>query len=470
MQTKQIPTEEALRYCSIEEGHFFDRKAAEIKGAKVQKIAVAFANADGGEFCIGVKDEKQEADPQKRWAGAEHIEDFNSHIQALSEVKPTLPVTFTFLRSPLSPNYVLKVEIEKSTSVHATTDKTVYERRGAASLPADPERITQISFEKGATSYEDYTVESGLAEDVVDSKEIASFLSYYSPSTDPLELAASKNLIDRKTFKPRVVGLLLFSDDPPSHVPKKCSVRIVRYETKEDDPERDQLVSNISVEGNIYNLIHKTVDQVKSIMSSVKVWTAQGPKAMEYPHETIWEIITNAIIHRDYSISDDVQIFIFNNRIEVVSPGRFPGFVTKDNFLDVHLARNHRIVNLLGKYKNPPNQDIGEGLNTAFRKMRDWKLQAPQVLEEGNYIRVIIPHASLATPQEAVMEFLDKHPQITNAQGREITGIRSENAMKSEFYKLRDAGIIEMVPGLKGNKAAWQKTGSEAQSDGTLFS
>ena len=111
---------------------------------------------------------------------------------------------------------------------------------------------------------------------------------------------------------------------------------------------------------------------------------------------------------------------------------------------------------MLSRYKNPPNKDIGEGLNTAFQKMKDWRLRNPEVIDEGNYVRVIIPHAPLATPQEAIMEFIGKHGAITNRQARDITGIKSENAMKSEFYKLKDAGLIEMIPELKGNKAAWR--------------
>lgn len=88
--------------------------------------------------------------------------------------------------------------------------------------------------------------------------------------------------------------------------------------------------------------------------------------------------------------------------------------------------------------------------------MKDWRLRSPEINDEGNYVRVVIPHAPLATPQEIIMEFLNKHPTITNKQARDITGIKSENAVKSEFYKLRDAGIIEMIPELKGSKAAWR--------------
>jgi ATP-dependent DNA helicase RecG len=457
LETKIITAADALQLSTKQEDHFFERKAAAIKGAKLQKIAVAFANADGGEAYVGISDEKDEPDATKRWAGAQNIEDYNQHIQALAEVQPALPMDLAFLKADGQHGYVLRIQIEKSHAVHKTTDGTVYERKGAQSLPVnDPARITALSFAKGAVSYEDYSLDNAVAEDVVDSPYLSEFLTDYSPSTDPLELALNKNLIDRRSFKPKVAGVLLFSADPASLMPKKCSVRIVRYETKEEDPERDHLGPIETIEGPLYQIIHKTVNRVTGIMSSINVWTTDGPKAMAYPPETLWEIVVNAIIHRDYSMSDDVQILVFDNRIEVLSPGRLPAFVTRENILDVRYARNPRIVGMLSRYKSPPNKDIGEGLNTAFQKMKEWRLRSPEILDEGNYVRVVIPHAPLATPQEAIMEFLGKQGTITNRQARDITGIKSENAVKAEFYKLKDAGLIEMVPELKGNKAAWR--------------
>lgn len=457
METKTITAADALLLSTKQEDHFFDRKAAAIKGAKLQKIAVAFANADGGEAYVGVADEKDEPDPAKRWTGAPNIEDYNQHIQSLTEIQPALPMDLAFLKAEGKHGYVLRIQIEKSQAVHKTSDGTVYERKGAQSLPVnDPSRITALSFAKGAVSYEDYSLENAMAEDVVDSPRLSEFLADYSPSTDPLELALNKNLIDRKSFKPKVAGVLLFSTEPASLMPKKCSVRIIRYETKEEDPERDHLGPIESVEGSLYAVIHKTVERVTAIMSAINVWTTDGPKAMAYPPETLWEIVVNAIIHRDYSMSDDVQVLIFDNRIEVLSPGRLPAFVTKENILDVRYARNPRIVGMLSRYKSPPNKDIGEGLNTAFQKMKEWRLRTPEIIDEGNYVRVVIPHTPLATPQEAIMEFLQKQGRITNKQARDITGIKSENAVKSEFYKLKEAGLIEMIPELKGNKAAWR--------------
>jgi ATP-dependent DNA helicase RecG len=458
METKSISSSDALLLATKQEDHFFERKAAEVKSAKLQKAAVAFANADGGEIYVGIADAKGEPESTKRWRGANHIEDYNQHIQALVEVQPSLPMELAFLKADGLNGYVLRIQIEKSQAVHKTSDGTVYQRRGAQSLPVvDPALITALSFAKGAVSYEDAALENALAEDVVDSKYLGEFLSDYSPSSGALELALNKNLIDRKSFKPKVAGILLFAPDPAVLMPKKCSVRIVRYETKEEDPERDHLGAIELVEGPLYQLIHRSVARVTEIMSAINVWTVDGPKAMSYPPETLWEIVVNALIHRDYSMSDDVQIHIFNNRIEILSPGRLPGFVNKENILDVRYARNPRIVGMLSRYKEPPNKDIGEGLNTAFQKMKEWRLQSPEITDEGNYVRVLIPHTPLATPQEAIMEFLAKHGSVTNRQARDLTGIKSENAVKREFNKLKDAGLIEMIPELKGNKATWRR-------------
>ena len=457
MHVKEITKIDAIALASLPEDHFYDRKAAQIKGAKLQKIVCAFANADGGDVYVGISDDKEEADPEKRWVGAQTIEEFNQLIQSTIEIQPTPPITFEFLKSPISNHYILHIQVEKSQSVHQTSDGTVYERKGAQSLPIkDAARITALGFAKGTFSYEDTQIDSAEAEDIVDSNEIKVFLLEYSPATDPLDFSINKNLIDRKNFRPKACGLLLFSAEPGSLIPKKCSVKIIRYETKEDDPERDHLSFTETFEGSIYPLIKASVQRVTDIMSNIKVWTTEGAKSMMYPPETIWEIVVNAIIHRDYSLSDDVQILIFDNRIEVISPGRLPGFVNRDNILDVRYARNPKIVGILSKYKNAPNKDIGEGLNTAFQKMKEWKMRSPEIIEDGNYVKVIIPHASLATPQEAIMEFLSRNNTITNKQARDITGIKSENAVKSEFYKLRDTEKIEMIPELKGNRAAWR--------------
>jgi len=101
---------------------------------------------------------------------------------------------------------------------------------------------------------------------------------------------------------------------------------------------------------------------------------------------------------------------------------------------------------------------MGEGLNTAFQKMKEWRLKEPTITVEGNYVKVIIAHNPLATPDETIIEYLNNNSLIKNRQARQITNIKSENVMKQVFYKLRDKELIEPVYSTTGTKiVAWRK-------------
>ena len=448
-----------MEIANRDESHFFDIKQGEVSGKAVQKAAAAFSNADGGELIIGIKDKKTGAPLNERWEGIADIERLNGHLQALFDVKPALDIKYEFLKREKAEGYALHVLIEKGTQVCTTADGTIYIRQGAQSLTVkDPERIQQLSFAKGASSFEDALLSDLPAEQIVDAPELSSFLADYSPKTDPLEFALNQNLLDFKSWQPRTVAALLFHPAPSAVIPRKCAIKITRYETKEDDPERDHLAEQATIEGPSYQLIHAAVAKVTEIMSSIEVWSTDGLKTLEYPPEAIWETVVNAVIHRDYSISDDIQILIFDNRIEILSPGKLPGYVNIENILNARFSRNPKIVRTLNRYKNAPNKDLGEGLNTAFQKMKEFGLKEPIITEEGNYLKVVLPHLPLAAPTVAIMEFLKSHDQITNRQARDITGIKSENLVKIEFYKLRDEGHIERVPNLAGPKSAWRLT------------
>ena len=114
---------------------------------------------------------------------------------------------------------------------------------------------------------------------------------------------------------------------------------------------------------------------------------------------------------------------------------------------------------MINKFEDPPNRDIGEGLNTAFEAMRRLKLRIPEIQENENSVTVYIYHEPLASPEETVLKYLDKKVSITNSEARVITGIKSENTMKQVFNRLRNQGLIELVPDRHGANSAWQKVG-----------
>lgn len=459
METRQVTQQEALDFCTRLEDHFFDRKDLRISGASLQEHAVAFANADGGELVIGISDEKSEPEPNLRWAGALNPEAFNAHLQNLTLITPGLRLRTEFLSCVNFSGLVLRIFLEKGLDVHQTTAGEVFVRFGAQKLKLkDPQKVMELKFAKGASKYEEQNLPALNTEIIEHGKELQIFLAGYSPSTDSLDFIVKQNLVDANNWTPKVSGALLFADEPQAVMPTKCGIKIIRYETREEEPERDHLASSKTVEGPLYPLIKSAVDTIKEEMSKVSVWTTEGLRTLSYPPEAIWEVLVNAVIHRDYSISDDVQVLIYNDRIVVKSPGRLPGSVTVKNILDSRFARNSQIVRILNKYPDPPNHDLGEGLNTTFQKMKEFRLQPPVIEEKGNYVEITLPHAPLAQPTEVILRFLAVNSEITNRQARELTGIRSENLVKIEFYKLRQAGYLEMIPDKKGASAAWRAT------------
>src|SRR5439155_421265 len=258
--------------------------------------------------------------------------------------------------------------------------------------------------------------------------------------------------------KPTVAAILLFEEEPKAALPKRCAIKVLRYKTIERIGSRDTLAFDpLTVEGCLYDQIAAAVNETVRVVEDVQVLGPSGLENIKYPHETLHEIITNAVLHRDYSLASDIQIRIFDNRIEVESPGRLPGHITPENILTEQFARNGTIVRLINKFPDPPNKDVGEGLVTAFRAMHALRLKDPIIRENGASVTVEIRHERLASPEEAVLAYLDQHAEINNAVARQITGISSENKVKDVFYRLRNAGKLERVPGRQGSASAWRR-------------
>lgn len=255
--------------------------------------------------------------------------------------------------------------------------------------------------------------------------------------------------------KPVVAGVMLFAAEPQVVLPK-ATVKIYRYKTADEVGTRDTLAFDpIAIDGNAYHQIYDAVSKAKEIAEDIPVLGEAGLEKIAYPTEAIHEVITNAVIHRDYSLADDIHIRIFDNRIDVQSPGTLPGHVTPDNILEERAARNPKLVRLLNKFKNPPNKDVGEGLNTAFEAMRKLKLRDPVIRQSDSGVLVSLRHERLGTPEELIVQYLKDHTEINNSVARQICFIGSENKIKRIFQKMIDAGLIQRIEGRSLNKTGY---------------
>lgn len=441
----------------LEEGHFLDLKAREIAPAKLIFHAAAFANSAGGEIYVGV----DEVGAVRTWRGFNSVEDANGHVQVLHDIfQGNSLVTVTFLRGAGVAGFLLHLIIEKSREIIAVGGE-VYVRASAQKLPvklSSHSEIERLRLDKGLATYEDMPLPDVAPARVTDSLTVTEFMIEAVPVSESVPWLRSQQLLVDEGV-PTVAAVLLFDDEPQVVLPKRCAIKVLRYKSSAKEGQRDQLAGNpLTFEGPLTRQIRDAVAAVIEMVEATTVQTPQGLRQVRYPPETLHEIITNAVLHRDYSIATDVQVRAFDNRIEIESPGTLPGHITPANILDEQYARNGKIVRLINKFPDPPNKDVGEGLNTAFQKMRDLGLKSPQIADDGNKVIVTIRHERLASYEEQIIEYLLAHREIRNSIARELTGEGSENTMKRVFEKMMDAKQIYRDPERKGSATTYLLT------------
>lgn len=439
----------------LEEGHFGDLKAIDVAPGKLTRTIAAFANADGGELYIGIdEDTTSEA---RKWRGFSRVEDANGHIQPFEALFPLgTDFDFYFLSCEGECGFLLQVQIRKTSDIKRATDGIVYIRRSAQNLPVSTqEHLRRLEYVKGIQSFETEVIDAE-AEVITNSVPTIDFMLQVVPSAEPAPWLTKQRLL--RNNRPTVAGALLFAEEPQALLPKRCGLKIYRYKTKDAEGARESLAfTPITIEGHLYAQIHEAVTQATAVVEEIKRLGDATLESIQYPIEAIHEIITNAVLHRDYSIADDIHIRVFDNRIEVESPGRLPAHITVANILDERFARNGSLVRIINKFPEPPNKDVGEGLNTAFAAMRKLGLKPPVIQDCDMSVLVSIRHEVLASPEQLILEYLESHATIRNKTAREICNINADYIVKDIFGRLVDRRIIERVPGTDRGSTAYQQ-------------
>ncbi len=450
LKIERIYPTQAEKIRLLDEGQFADVKGREIAPKKLSSHISAFANADGGDLYIGITDK------ERLWKGFTNIEDANGHLQIFESLFPLgTDFQYEFLQCEGYQGIVLHVQINKTQGIVKASDGQPYIRRGAQSLPVNtPEKMKRLEFAKGVGSFETEPTNASK-ETITDSDVAKKFIQEVVPTTQPEPWFRKQTLI--RDDRPTVAGLLLFADEPQAVLQKHCGIKVYRYKTREVAGFREVLADTpLTIEGCLYEQIKAAVKTTQEITESIPKMGATGLEAILYPPETLHEIVTNAVLHRDYSIKDDIHIRIFDDRVEVQSPGRLPAHITVANILDERFARNGALVRILNKFPDPPNKDVGEGLNTAFREMINLGLKQPIIKELENAVLVLIKHEPLASPEEIILDYLKENGTIKNAKAREIAHISTDFRMKSIFNRMEGSRTIEKVPGTRTSSTAYQ--------------
>ncbi|MFA8120247.1 helix-turn-helix domain-containing protein [Escherichia coli] len=225
-----ISAQEIKALLNTAEDHFNDFKSKQIAPNKLQETFVAFANADGGNIYIGIEDA---ASGRERISGFNEPEEANAIISTLLEnTNPAVEnVEVEYLRTP-SNGLILHVDIPKSPKVHYTASGDCFIRANAQKLKIKGERITQLSYSKGAEPYEKKAVDIVEVEDILESEYYSDYLRRIGTTQSPRVFLKKQRLLTKKDgeFVPNVGCVLLFDEEPQGCLDTRCAVKDIGLE------------------------------------------------------------------------------------------------------------------------------------------------------------------------------------------------------------------------------------------------
>lgn len=447
MEVRKIYQDEVQAIVDLNEDHFNDMKSKRISPAKLQETFVAFANADGGDIFIGVEDKVQTGE---RVIGFLEQEEANGVLSTLlEETSPSVENLLVEFLEVEGKGLILHIGIPKSPKVHYTSAGNCYIRVNASKKKIIGERITQLAYSKGAKPYEKKDLSDVDIEDITESWHLVDYMRRVKSHLQPEDFLRKQRLLTKKDGDrvPNVGCVLLFDEEPQATLETRCAVKVYRLRTTEKEYKREQLAEMpLTVNGPIEKVIESTISQVSKYIDGASFGDNGKLVKLSYPSEALKEVLVNAVIHRDYSLNDDIHVRIFDNRVEIQSPGKLPGYMNLDNLYDERFSRNPNLVRMLHNLPNPVNHDIGEGLDTAKNELKKAGLVDPVFEEKDNAFVVTIRHQKLASIEDVVLQYFKDNPgsSINNKLVRQLSGEDDMQKVKSALQRLRKNGTIKL--------------------------
>jgi ATP-dependent DNA helicase RecG len=374
------------------EGQLFDRKSIRIEAREFARHLIAFANADGGEIAIGITNDNQIEGASGR---EEHVNELlQASINFCEPPVRTISRRVSCINRSGSDDYVVLVGVEASERVHTRSDGDTFLRISDESRRLTYEQHRQLLYDKGEQRYEDELV-APVADEVFDADLLARFQRQID-QVGEVERVLSYRFLSRTDASgmPYVTraGILLFHATPTRYFPQNA-IRFLRYQgVAAATGVRINVVTDRRYEGPLPRIVDEIFTDLSSILrefTRLNPETSRFESHSEYPTFAWQEAIVNAVIHRAYSIGgQSIEVRLFDDRLEVESPGRLPGMVRVENMRDVHFLRNPRIARVMNDFGFA--REIGEGVNRMYEEMALAGLPEPTFQERAGSLIVTL--------------------------------------------------------------------------------
>jgi len=418
---------------------------------------VAFANADGGTILIGLGTAGtllEEVEP-------EHLEALLLRAQGMC--RP--PVTTGWQPLDTGRGTAIAISVPRSPELHSLLDGRVLLRSGTKNRPLSGEEIRHLASAKGTGEYEQEVVH-GATEADLDGEIIAEYAAkrrLRGPRGEKLsstELLSDSGAVDAEG-KLTVGGLLLFGQNPQRMLPQSGAVLVRFVGTQPTSGEglpgymrREEVNGSLSqVIETLWNAIWEEMRH-ESVISGLK-----REERPEYPPFAVREAVVNAVAHRDYRLSGrKIEVRMFDDRMEIISPGGLPGHITLDNIVEEHFSRNPRIVK--GLFYWGFIEELGLGIDRMIDEMIQAGHPAPEFEARPFTFKVTLRNVrerpvskwaqGLNERQIKALAYLEEHNRITNREYQNLCPDVTPETLRLDLADMVDKGLLLRVGAKKG--------------------
>ncbi len=435
-------------------GHLTESETLELKESFNQRAietAGAFANTGGGTILVGV-------DERGTVKGAciteEVLKDWANRISNASE--PTLIPDVSMI--DVNGNIVGVVTIKEFPMKPVAIRGRCYRRVGPSNRQMTPTEIAELHLHSQGITW-DMVPSPGRTVDELDMEKVKAYLERarrigrraFPENEDPPTLLEKMDMV--KDGRPTWAAMIAFGDRPPVQAKVKCG-KIRGTHT---------IVDDFVVDAPLLEQVDEVMAYMRRVFQLSYEFTGrpQRTEVWEYPLEAVREAVTNAICHRDYTSSAEIQIKIFDDELVIWNPGPLPLGMTMDLLMDPKhqsVPRNRLLAMLF--YDVELIERYGSGIQRILKECDRLEVPHPEFNEQEHGFQVIfhkdIYHADnlratgLNERQILAMLMIRKEGNITLSKYKGLVPKVSDKTLYRDLQDLVDRDIIRPIGEKKG--------------------
>ena len=422
---------------------------------------VAFANSDGGTVVVG-------ADEKGRVTQGLYPDEIEGTLKAASrKCRPVIPVHWEQMEAP--GGAVFAISVARSPELHALEDGRVLIRMGVDNRPLAGDQIRQLAATKSSGDFEAEAV-PGATRDDLDDEVISEFVEKRGVRQkravvgEPDEVLREIHALDFQG-KPTTGGILLFGKNPQQFFPQSGIVFVKFIGT---EPRGEDGLAGYGRREEINGPVARIIERAWQIIYEEMAMGAvvkglERQDITEYPPFAVREALVNAVCHRDYRLRGRrIEIRMYSDRMEVISPGGLPGFITVDNLVEEHFSRNPRVVS--GLFQWGYIEELGLGIDRMIEELVQAGHQPPKFKDQPYSFTVTLFNTrerkaapstgawqkSMNERQARALTYIREHGSITNRDYQTLCSDVSPETLRSDLADLVDRGILLKVGAKKG--------------------